>query len=165
MKNIIDRHLERAIYMAVFAVAFSVIGYFVPKTYFEFIDKTEYIQIRQPVSTEFTEYKRGDNLGLIINRKSYINTTVTQHAKIVHVNGRTISTQLKDADYPQNLVIEKSDDYIVTKTNTLFVPCDAVPGRNFMQIMFTYKVNGVEKSYTYISEVFEVLDDKSDRCR
>ena len=160
----IDQHFERVAYMAIFATAFTVIGYFVPKIYLTYLDKTEHVQIRQPVSTEFQEYKRGEKIGLVLNRKSLINVTVRQSAKIVHINGAMVTTQLGGNDSPKEITMNKSADYEVVQTNSLFVPCDAAPGRNFMQIVFTYSVDGVEKTYTYVSQVFQVLDDKMDRC-
>jgi hypothetical protein len=157
--------LERLVYMALFSATFSIVGYFLPKVYFQYIDKTEYINIKQPVSSEFTEYKVGDNAGLIISTKSKADMAVKQSAKIVHVNGQQVSTQLSDGDTPDTIVLEKTKDYVVRKTNSLYIPCNAIPGTNYFQVIFEYEINGVDKTYSYISNTFQVLDEKSDRCK
>ena len=166
VRNIIDSNLERLATIAIFAIMFSVLGYFIPILYLRYFDKTEYVKIHQPVSSELLEYKRGDNLGLILNRKIVLDTIVKQNAKIVHVNGNTITTQLSHDDSPPEIYLsDTKGEFEVTKTNTLFVPCNAVPGRNYIQVFFTYNIKNVEKTYSYISEVFTVLDEDSERCK
>lgn len=157
--------LERLVYMALFSATFSIVGYFVPKIYYQYLDQTEYIHIKQPVSTEVSEYKKGENAGLLISTKSKINVSVEQTAKLIHINGNQVATQLSDADTPDVIVLEKTEDYVIRKTNSLYIPCNALTGTNFFQVNFTYELNGVKKTYSYISDTFRVLDEKSDRCK
>jgi hypothetical protein len=163
-KMFVTHNVDRLLYVFLFAITFSVAGYYLPKIYHEFLDKTEYITIKQPVSTEFTEYKRGDSVGLILSRRALVDVAAEQSIKIVHVNGNIIATQLGDRDAPRVVVVEKTNDYVTVKTNTLFIPCNAIPGRNFIQAIFSYEVGGVSKTYTYISDVFTVLEEKAERC-
>lgn len=157
--------LERLVYMALFSATFSIVGYFVPKIYYQYLDPTEYIHIKQPVSTEVSEYKKGDNAGLILSTRSKINVSVEQTAKLIHINGNQVATQLSDADTPDVIVLEKTNDYVIRKTNSLYIPCNAITGTNFFQVNFTYELNGVKKTYSYISDTFRVSDEKSDRCK
>ena len=166
IKNIVDTGLERAVCVSIFAIAFTIVGYFTPLLYTKFVDKKEYISIHQPVSTELAQYKRGDNLGLIIKKNVLMDISAKQVAKIVHVNGTNIATQLSNLYSPKEILLSNTNGtYAVVKTNTVHVPCNAIPGSNFMQVMFTYDVNGIEKTYSYISEVFEVLDEDSEMCQ
>jgi len=166
IRNIIDSNLERVAAMALFATTFVVVGYLLPILYTQYLDDTKYVEIAQPVSTEYQEYKRGDNLGLILKRSVLITASAKQTTKIVHVNGETVSTQLGQDDSPRNVLLTATNnETAVTKTNTLYVPCSAIPGSNYMEVLFTYNIRGVEKTYSYISEVFQVLDEDSERCQ
>jgi hypothetical protein len=166
IRGIIDIMLERIAAMSLFAMAFTVVGYFLPIIYTQHLDRTEYIHIEQPVSTQFTEYKRGDNIGLILNHRILTDLLVHQDTKIVHINGDAVSTQLCSTDSPKSMFLSGTNGVrSVIKTNEIYVPCDALVGRNYIQVLFTYNVRGVDKTYTYISDVFEVLDEDSVRCQ
>lgn len=163
--NIFKKNADRIFHMVFFSLAFSLIGYFLPKTYFEFFDNRKYIEIKQPVPTEFNSYKRGEMISMIISRKSIINSNTEYRARLLHINGDVVATQLQSPDCPSNVLINKTNGYEIIRTNTTYIPCNAVPGRNLLQGIFTYEVNGVEKTYTIMSQVFEVTDEKTDRCK
>jgi len=51
MQNIIkDNLIERFFFAALFGAAFAVIGFYVPRIYFTYLDKTEYYKIYSPVA-------------------------------------------------------------------------------------------------------------------
>lgn len=165
IKHLLEQHSERLVTIMVFAIAFSVIGYYVPRTYFEFFDARDYVEIRQPVSPEFPTYNRGEKIGLIINRRSFINTEVIQTGKIVHVNGALQTKQLDERYYSKKIAIENTKgQWVVIKTDGVRIPCDAAAGSNFIQFVFQYPVNGIPKTYSYITEVFNVTDTLDPFC-
>lgn len=165
LTHLIKNHSERLLWMTLFTSLFAILGYFIPKTYFEFIDTRDYIEIKQPVSPEFTTYKRGQRIDLILNRRSFVNAEVTQSAKIVHVNGALVTRQLNDQQSPRRVLVENTrGEWVTIKTSGIYIPCDAIPGRSFVQALLTYEVNGVSRNYNYISSIFEISNEKELSC-
>lgn len=152
--------------MIIMACFFSIVGYYIPKIYLEFLDKKDYIEIRQPVSPEFPSYNRGEKIGLIINRRSFINTVVAQQAKLVHVNGALITRQLDARYVSKDIAIENTKgEWVAIKTDGTYIPCDAIPGRTFIQVVFQYSVDGIAKNYNYVTEVFQVNEKQDPSCQ
>ena len=156
---------ERIAYMMLFAMAFSVIGYFVPKFYYEFLDKTTYFSIEQPVPSEYETYRRGDYISLILTVRSLVDITATQSASLIHVNGDAVAIQLSREESPEIVTVRKTGEVSrVIKTHTIRLPCHALDGRNFIQVVFTYSVNGVEKTYPYVSDIFNIEGANDGLC-
>lgn len=163
--NFLTKHSERLMTMIFFGCLFTVLGYFAPRIYLEFLDKRDYIEIKQPVSPEFSSYKRGEKIGLIINRRSFVNAAVSQQAKLVHVNGALVTRQLDDRYTSKQVAIENTNgEWVVVKTDGTRIPCDAMPGRSFIQVIFQYTVGGIPKNYNYITSVFEITKEQDPSC-
>ena len=159
-------HWERFLFTLIFATSFSVLGYFVPSIYKNYLDTTEYIEIRQPVPLEKEEYARGENTAFIINRKNLTNARAEISAELIHVNGEEQVLTLQGGDLVKEGVLNSTEgEYRVVIGRNYYVPCEALPGRNFFRVLLNYKIDGVEKGYTYITQVFTVTEDVDPRCK
>lgn len=162
----INKHGERLIFAFVFGACFALIGYFLPAIYKEHLDKTDYIEIRQPAPLEKEVYNKGEQLTLIINRRTFVETQVDFHAEIVRINGDEHSLTLSDKYAATDGIIDDTEgEYKVTVSRNFRVPCEALEGRNFLRVALEYDVEGVEKKYSYITQVFEVTREIDPFCQ
>lgn len=161
--NYLKKEIDRVFYVVFFACAFSVLGYFIPEIYYHHIDRNTYFEIRQPVSVEYEQYRRGDPITFIINRRSDFDMNLTLSSEIVHVNGDFTVHQLEDHESPRYIAAESTDGkYQMFKSSSYTIPCDAMGGRNLIRVVAEYEVRGVPKNYAFLTEIFEVSGENPD---
>lgn len=141
---------ERILGILVFATAFSVLGYMIPRIYFATFDKTAYYFIKSPIAVEQKLYKPCDDVLVHLYRESLINTTAVGVKELVLVKSN-------------EEVARGKDDLAITVGNTNIdvkwaLPCNIDQGEYYFRGVVTYTVNGLEKSTTFETEKFTVTN-------
>ena len=133
IKDLISKYrlAERSGQAIIFAMAFAVLGYYVPNLYYKYLDSTQYLKITEPVSVDQSVYKPCD--GVVLN---------TQLEALVDINVKSL-TQLiliKEGDGTEKtnvilrgeLPIKAMGPHIVS--GQLPLPCDLKEARYFQDI-------------------------------
>src|SRR3990172_10155025 len=151
------KHLPmRFLYALVFAFMFSVIGWAIPNIYYQYVDGTVYYTVEQPISVDKTVYKPCKETILITKRNALIDTIAVFSTDLTLVGEDGSEFKVPDGHLNTEASVRKGE--VVVKV-AYKLPCELADGRYFWQSTMNYSVRGVQKIYTYITEVFEVSQD------
>lgn len=148
-----DQLPSRVLMALLFAGIFSVIAEFIPNVYFRYFDKMAYYSIEQPISVDKKFYNPCEVTRATIKRVSLINTTASSVIDLVLVK----------ADKSEEKIINLNRDMAIIKGERVLtvhwpLPCDIPEGKYYWQAVMKYNVNGIERTYSYISETFNVVN-------
>jgi len=141
--------------MLLFGILFAVIGYAVPRTYYQFFDKTDYYQIKTPIEVEQVAYKQGQAVKVYLVRNSMIDSQGTSiiNLSLLKENSRErVSQQVKEVS------MTKGEGIIITSWE---LPCDIKPGQYFFEGNIKFKVREFEKYAPFYTVNFEVVASDS----
>ena len=145
-------HFRNAIpEMLLFGILFAVIGYAVPRTYYQFFDKTEYYKIKSPIEVEQKAYQPCQNVKVYLVRNSLIDSQGTSiiNLSLLKENSRErVSQQVKEVS------MTKGEGIIITSWQ---LPCNIEPGQYFFEGSVKYKVRDFEKYTPFNTVNFEVV--------
>jgi len=152
----IDNLPERLLFSALFAMAFSVIGYYVPKTYLTYFDKTDYYKIYSPVAVnQSVPHYPCDPVEVSFTKESLIDGKgkVEIALNLYKVDN---SNNKNRVDYQERSIpLTKGEAVITTQWN---IACNRTPGQYFFEGVLTYTLNGVEKNHSFYSEKFNIVE-------
>jgi hypothetical protein len=165
MMDVVQRHsstfFERVkqqfFYMVAMATMFTLIGWGLPQIYYQYLDKTQYYSLSQPVSVDKPVYEPCDSVNIIAKRVALAPLVVDIDNSLILVETATDSSKLlRVYELPrrENLVIQETDGAIVSAE--LVLPCTLVDGTYFWQGAVEYEHNGKATTYIYATDQFEV---------
>lgn len=148
---------ERAYHVVLFAVVFVLIGYLVPRIYYQFIDNRQYLTVVQPITYDKKEYKPCEVATAIIKYRATIDTPAEVRTKVYKVedSGFKVISESRS----ETAIAKTPDDGAKILTETR-VPCTYGDGIYFYEAVVTYEIKGVKKSYSFISTQVEISRDE-----
>ena len=152
-------HLPNRLMFALFMAVLSMVLVKVTgDVYFRYFDKTVYYSIEQPISVDKKFYNPCDVTKATIKRVSMIDTTGSSVVDLILMNAD--NQQEKIANLNRTMAIPKGTRTIVVDWP---LPCNIPEGRYFWQAVVKYSVRGIEKSYGYLTETFNVVNKPVDK--
>lgn len=145
----------RLFFMLMGAFMFSVIGAIVPGFYYRYLDRTDYYTVEQPVSVDKEVYAPCEETILIAKRNSLIDTSADFSTDLTLVSEDGSEFKVPNGHINTEASVRRGE--VVMKV-AYKLPCDIVDGRYFWQSTMNYKIRGIDKTYIYITEVFEVSE-------
>lgn len=150
MKCDLSKIAEKFLGVLIFATAFTVLGYVIPRIYFAAFDKTAYYFIKSPILVEKKLYKPCDSVLVHLYRESLIATTAVSVKELVLVKSN------------EEVIKEKTDLALTVGKENIDVrwklPCQLDDGEYYFRGVVTYSVNGMEKNTTFETEKFNVTN-------
>ena len=149
-----DDLLNMVSHIAIFAAVGVVLGYYMPKVFFEYIDKTQYYTIEIPISVDKRVYKPCDRVTWIIKRNSKIDFEAVSTVELV-----LIKDNEEVARETRPLFIEKGDAIVRTK---MTLPCLLDTGEYRYHGIIVFRHNEVTKHLTLKTEPFWITNEATD---
>lgn len=160
MSNIINRLklvfdnnlLDRLLCSAIFAASFAVLGYYIPKTYLNYFDETEYYKIYSPISIENnTKHYACDKVDVIFIKESLIEGRGVANIALNLVKADSNNEKIRVSFQEEIVPITKGKSIITTSWK---LPCDIKAGEYAFEGVLSYDVNNVKKTHLFYSEKF-----------
>lgn len=150
MKAQILKHLKDSVCdILLFAAAFMVLGYFIPQFYYQYLDKTQYFVIDNPMIVGGTDFYACDTVTVEVHRKTMYAMQAVSVSELVLFSGN-----VEVARYKKDLSINA--DSSVTST-TWDLPCNIKPGTYFFRGVVSYKFRGIDKNTEFYTTQFDVI--------
>lgn len=128
------------------------IGYLLPSMFHKYIDDTQYLSVRYPISLDRYEYEKCDDQVLYSKYTSLIDLSVESHNELNKINDDgSFTVVFKEARWGNFLAGDSKNFSVV-----LQIPCDTEPGIYFWSGIKTYEVKNHKKNYSFITDSFEV---------
>lgn len=143
-------------YIIFFISVFTLLGYYLPKIYLDYIDKTEYLRFDSPISTDKKTYKPCEKIILLATRYSLVATKVTNVMTIVKDNED--GSYVKKPGPVLHYTIDRAPAGKLISAE-FKLPCDLSAGTYFYEGVNTYKVKGSEKTQYYTSSQFNIINE------
>ena len=151
--------LDRLLHILGFAAIFAILGWYIPKTYFQYFDKTEYLKFESLASTDKKVYVPCEPIRLLTIRTTLIQMDVENIMTLVRINDDNSFN--KDAGPILHFAFDEGER--VPVTGKFKLPCDAEHGVYFYEGINKFKVQGNLKRQYYISEQFYIASDEAQR--
>ena len=145
-----NRFREQIIAMAVFAIMFSALGYFVPRVYFQYFDHTEYYKIESPISMSDSPYKSCGIIPITIRRIALVDLHGQAVINLFLVNEKS---KEKISQGTREMVITKGEVEVTTYWE---LPCGIKDGIYYWSGVVTYPLNGITRQNFFSTETFIV---------
>lgn len=149
---------ERYLFAILFAVIFIILGYLIPRIYYEFYDTTQYITVRQPVGADKKLYTCNETIIFVVERNSLIDTTVQGDYELLLVK---LNEGSKD---PQYIVVNSyKNEFVVNKGSKTLIQeyplkCDLPKGTYLLRGIYRYKFHQVDHFYPVSTDVFTLQE-------
>lgn len=147
--------MNKFITALVFAAIFSLVGYFVPRAYYEFADPESFYKVESPLSVQPEEVDRCEQITL----SGKVISTIAVHAQAQR------ELVLLDVDGEETVAkfIEEVDLNTTPGEGTFFkrkieVPCEIDGGIYFFRGRVDFTVHRVGKHVEFYTETFEVKE-------
>lgn len=157
MKHVFkDNVLERLFMATLFGAAFAVMGFYIPRTYLAYFDKTDYYKIYSPVAVDqnnkhypcepvevsFTKES-------LIDGKGYVNIALN----LYQTNSQNLKKRVGYQE--RSIPLTKGEEVITT---TWDVDCNRKSGEYYFEGVLTYELNGMKKTHSFYSEQFTISE-------
>ncbi len=142
---------HRIISIAVFSILFVLVGWAVPQTYFNYVDSKDYYVVDNPITIGESTYKPCEQVKMIIHRNAYFDGIVHKVEELTKVNGTVV---VEDKNISEFNVAYGEETLIINYD----IPCDVSLGRYIIRGALEYRVNGVQKTGAYVTELFEIVE-------
>lgn len=137
--------------MLLFGILFSVVGYAVPRTYYQFFDRTNYYQVKSPIDVEQVAYQPCQAVKVYLVRNSLIDS---QGTAIINLSLLREDSRERIAQQIKEVSMTKGEGIIITSWP---LPCDVKPGQYFFEGSIKYSVRDFQKFTPFYTVKFEVV--------
>lgn len=144
--------MEKLFHVTFFAVAFVLMGKFIPEIYYQYFDKTKYYTIEVPVLIDKMEYRACDTLVMEVRRNSLVDVDAKSYLEMVLI--RSNGSDMEVSRLTREIVLEKGQSKVGVP---LPIPCDSVPGEYFYRGIVSFTINGVDKDTPFHTTGFNVI--------
>jgi len=135
-------------HMILSAMLFVLVGYYLPKIYFEYFDKTDYYSVSVPIEVNKNLYGPCEKVIWTMHRKALIDIDAMATTELILMRG---NEEVYRNQIP--LALEKGE-YDVTTFQTL--PCVLEDGEYFYRGIVSYRLNSSLKRFSYYTNPFRV---------
>lgn len=140
------------LHMAIFAFAFSFIGWALPQTYYKYIDDTDYLVVRYPMSVEPSEVEACDDITVFSTYTALDDIQAISYNDWMRLNEDGTYTKVDTTSRSGNFPKGEGETFSVD----LEVPCRLDPGTYFISGVKKYTHKDAERSYSFITDAFHV---------
>lgn len=142
------------LYGVIGAILFTLGGQIFLNVYYRYFDNTQYYTVLQPVSVDKKFYKPCESTILTAKRTSYLDMIGNFFIDLTLVRSDGAKYKVNGGHLDKQYSIQTGKDIIVSADFEL--PCDISDGLYFWQVTVPYKIHGFDRSYTFITETFNV---------
>jgi len=152
--NVFKKRLSNSFfYIVLFSFIFSFVGWFIPRTYFEYFDRTKYYKIYSPVLLDKEKYKSCEIVSVYIRRESIIEVKGDVLIELILIQkNNSIDKRTKII---RETNIDKGEKLVVIH---LPLPCDNVKGEYYFLGSVTYEINHVNKVEHFNTVKFQIYE-------
>lgn len=155
IRNIKENIFERLLFAALFGMSFSVMGFYIPRTYLTYIDKTDYYKIYSPVAVnQSVPHYPCDPVEVSFTKESLIDGKGSVDIALNLYKVDKANNKIRVAYQERTVPLTKGTQLITT---TWDLSCERLPGEYFFEGVLNYQLNGVEKHHSFYSEKFNVV--------
>lgn len=160
MKDQHIRILDYILHIALFSMAFMVIGYYLPRIYLTYFDQRKFLEIITPVTVEKKENLKCAYIDVYFQRKALapIVGNSVKKLNLVREDGKKVRVETT-VNYIQ---IQPTEDVQLMIAHWK-LPCDIDNGTYFYEGTVEYKVNDITKYTTFYTENFNIVATDSSR--
>jgi hypothetical protein len=135
-------------YIVVSSTMFILVGYYLPKIYFDYFDMTDYYSVSVPIEVDKNLYTPCEKVVWTMHRKALVDIDAMATTELILMKG---NEEVYRNQVP--LVLEKGE-YNVKTSQTL--PCVLTSGDYFYRGIVSYRINGSLKRFSYFTNPFIV---------
>lgn len=161
MKNLlfsIKNHLaDKLLSMIIFAAMFAFLGYYIPRIYLTYFDKTDYYKIYSPVAiNQSTPHYACEDVEVSFTKESLIDGKGEVNVALnLYKNNNGEKNRIDFQEF--NVPLTKGEQIITLK---LKLPCGIDSGIYYFEGVISYRVKGIEKTHSFFSEKFNILKEE-----
>lgn len=147
--------MDKLLSMVLFGMAFSIMGFYIPRTYLTYFDKTDYYKIYSPIAIDQTRpHYPCETVEVTFTKESLINGKgeVNIALNLLSIDKNNVKKRIGYQE--RTIPLTKGEDIITTEWD---LSCDNRVGERIFEGVLTYTLNGVEKSHSFYSEKFNVV--------
>lgn len=164
MKNLIkelhhivkDNLIERLFFATLFGAVFSVMGFYIPRTYLTYFDKTDYYKIYSPVAVDQNnKHYPCEPIEVFFTKESLIDGKGSVNIALNLYQTNRDNLKKRVGYQERNIPLTKGEEVITT---TWDVDCNRKAGEYYFEGVLTYQLNGLTKTHSFYSEKFNIID-------
>lgn len=155
MKQHILHILKTIPHVILFGLVAAIAGYFIPHTYYQFFDNTQYYIVHNPVMIEEDVTEACGKVDAYINRTSLIDAQGDSVINLSLIREDKDGVSDRVTSLTRRISITKGSGVVITHWN---IPCDVAPGDYYFDGVVQYDVRGITKYTPFVSEIFEVKE-------
>ncbi len=138
--------------MLLFGILFVLCGYYIPRIYLEYFDKTVYYTMDLPVTVDKDVYCAGDVMKLSSSKGSLLDARLDITGELVLIKIDSLEEVYRASEaFPTT---KGSEDFITA----IKLPDDLEAGSYKWQGVVNYSVKGVDKVFVWYSEEFVIIE-------
>jgi len=146
---------DQFLYILFFMMVFSLVGYLIPRFYFQFVDKTVYYEIRLPIRMEEREHRACDFAKVIVERKALVDISASGIVELRSIRDDGSGVRdIVDKQFRELTILKSENNSFNVVTSRWVIPCNTEKGRYVFEGMITYEVNGIKKYTPLKTEEF-----------
>lgn len=152
-----NRVVDQMVYILFFMTFFSVLGYFIPKIYYMYFDKTIYYQVKLPIKTEKVVYHPCEYVKVSVERKSLVDLSAEAiiELRLIKEDGSG-NREILNKENRKLTILKSKDDKFNVIGSYWYLPCKIYGGRYVFEGTVSYEVNGIKKYTPLQTEEFIV---------
>jgi hypothetical protein len=127
---------------------FILVGYYLPKIYFDYFDMTDYYSVSVPIKVNKNLYTPCEKVTWTMRRKALVDIDAMATTELILMKGNEEVYRNQTS-----LVLEKGE-YDVTTSQVL--PCLLINGDYFYRGIVSYRINSTLKRFSYYTDPFRV---------
>lgn len=146
------RMKDQAFYMIFFAAMFSIIGYYVPRIYAQYFDRTVYFSFQNPLAIDKAKYTPCERITMFIKRQALL-TVPAVSVKNLYLVKDEGNVRRVDS-FKTHIIIFKEDSNPKSSWN---LPCNVEPGLYYYQGLISFENQyGFKKTAEFHTKRFNI---------
>lgn len=144
--------IERLLFAGILFAIFSFVGS-LPDIYYRYFDNTQYLTITQPVSIDKKNYAPCEKVVLTTKLTSQVDLNARSLVQLILIKDDGTNSGVGRILQGEVPILARKEHIV---SGALQLPCDLSTGRYYWQGTATYSIRGYEKTYSFISDTFNV---------
>lgn len=146
--------MNRFITALVFALIFSLVGYFLPKAYFEFADPKNFYEIESPLSVQPEEVEGCQTVTVSGKVVSHVVVQAQAQRELVLVD---VDGEETVAKFTEKVDLNTTPDEGIFFKREVEIPCGIDTGIYFFRGRVDFRIHESLKSVEFYTETFEII--------
>lgn len=142
--------LIQSYWILLFAILFLILGMNIPRLYIKYLDHREYFVIEMPLTTDKPQYKPCEQINIVSKRHADLDLYVHVHLELIHIKDEKFH-RVEIQEFTKT--VNQGEEVTL---NVFKLPCNIESGLYFYRGTTSYKIQGVDKYFNFISDNFTV---------